>query len=485
MEYDWSAFGEFTAGVSATAGLALGATYVQGRSPAAQWKWEPRPPEVTPDPFHYELNGAATATVRLVPKLDLRVNSLAGLWVNVDPRLEASGSARVVNHELESAQWRFAALADLNAGLSVIGVKDQDLPRLEPIRLFTWEKTEVYPATELRIHRPPQSLTVTEGQSATFSVDATANRPLTYQWFRGVVPVFSRPARLGDPRLLVLNPVMPGDAGEYWVRVRAGDQVADSPRATLTVRPREPRPIPGMVWIPPGTFTMGSPASERNRYYNEEPRTQVTLSRGFWLGKYEVTQREYLAVMGNNPSYFTGDLDRPVEQVSWNDAVAYCEKLTQQERAAGRLPEGYEYRLPTEAQWEYACRAGTTTRFSFGDALECDDGCGPCAIADQYMWWCGNSGNQTHRVGQKLPNAWGLYDMHGNVWEWCADWYSDSYPGGTVTDPEGPSSGSLRVRRGGSWKHFGQDCRSANRSWFHPSNSNRLLGFRAALVPVP
>jgi formylglycine-generating enzyme required for sulfatase activity len=109
----------------------------------------------------------------------------------------------------------------------------------------------------------------------------------------------------------------------------------------------------------------------------------VTISKGFWLGKYEVTQREYLDVMGSNPAYFKGDLDRPVEQVNWYEAVEYCNRLTARERAAGRLPAGYEYRLPTEAQWEYACRAGTTTRFSFGDALECDDICGACSIADQ------------------------------------------------------------------------------------------------------
>ncbi|HOY58437.1 MAG TPA: formylglycine-generating enzyme family protein [Verrucomicrobiota bacterium] len=240
----------------------------------------------------------------------------------------------------------------------------------------------------------------------------------------------------------------------------------------------------GMVWIPLGTFTMGSPPSERYRYSDEGPQTVVTLTKGFWLGKYEVTQREYLAVMGTNPSHFTGDLDRPVETVTWHNATNYCGKLTEQERAAGRLPAGYEYRLPTEAQWEYACRAGTTTRYSFGDALECDDLCGACPIGDEYMWWCGNSGEQTHRVGQKLPNLWGLHDMHGNVYEWCADWY-DSYPGGSVTDPTGPSSGSHRVYRGGSWYYFGQYCRSAHRIGDDPEYRYYYLGFRPVLVAVP
>lgn len=240
-----------------------------------------------------------------------------------------------------------------------------------------------------------------------------------------------------------------------------------------------------MVWILPGTFTMGSPTSERNRSDDEGPQTVVTLTKGFWFGKYEVTQGEYLAVMGTNPSFFTGDLDAPVEQVTWYKAVEYCDRLTEQERAAGRLPAGYEYRLPTEAQWEYACRAGTTTRFSFGDALECNDDCGSCSIANQYMWWCENSAHQTHRVGQKLPNAWGLYDMHGNVWEWCLDWYESSLPGGSVSDPVGPSSGSLRVQRGGSYYQGARHGRSAFRGNFWPDHRYHDLGFRAVLVAVP
>ena len=283
-----------------------------------------------------------------------------------------------------------------------------------------------------------------------------------------------------------------------WTNSWAGlEAVVVGPDGTIKVKVPmfyrvrgEPETAPaGMVWIPPGTFTMGSPASERNRNGDEGPETVVTISKGFWLGKYEVTQREYVAVMGSNLSYFTGDPDRPVEMVSWYEAVEYCNRLTARERAAGRLPAGYEYRLPTEAQWEYACRAGTTTRFSFGDALECDDECGACSIADRYMWWCGNNipygPYGTKRVGQKQPNAWGLYDMHGNVSEWCADWYSDRLPGGSVTDPTGPTSGFCRVRRGGSWGDGGQYCRSASRREFWPGLGGGALGFRAALVAVP
>lgn len=239
------------------------------------------------------------------------------------------------------------------------------------------------------------------------------------------------------------------------------------------------------VWIPPGRFRMGSPASERNRRDDEGPLTVVTLTRGFWMGRYEVTQREYQVVTARNPSSFTGDLDRPVEQVNWYDATNYCWGLTIRERAAGRLPAGYEYRLPTEAQWEYVCRAGTTSRFSFGSALECDDLCGACPVANPYMWWCGNSGQATHPGGRKLPNPWGLHDMHGNVREWCADWWSDPLPGGRVADPTGASLGTDRVVRGGSWYDTSQYCRSAVRNYAWPRGSDHSLGLRAALVAVP
>jgi formylglycine-generating enzyme required for sulfatase activity len=251
----------------------------------------------------------------------------------------------------------------------------------------------------------------------------------------------------------------------------------DSPRrvyrAVKVTKPAIQAPA-NMVWIPPGRFVMGSPEGERGRLEGEGPQTRVTLAKGFWLGKYEVTQREYLAVMGNNPSYvkppdFPEDLDRPVEQVSWGDAVAYCQKLTEQERTAGRLPTGYVYRLPTEAEWEYGCRAGTTTRFGFGDALGCDDVCEYCALLDSYMWWCGNSQGKTHAVGQKFHNPWGLHDLHGNVWEWCQDWI-DTYAGGSVVDPQGPPTGSFRVvRGGGTWRGWigsfdvAMNCRSAYR----------------------
>lgn len=235
-----------------------------------------------------------------------------------------------------------------------------------------------------------------------------------------------------------------------------------------------------MVFIPPGTFRMGSPTNELDRSEIEGPQTDVIISRGFWMGKYEVTQGEYLAVMGNNPSFFQppdfpADTNRPVERVSWNDATEYCAKLTERERAAERIPTNCVYRLPTEPEWEYACRAGTSTRFSYGDDPGYTD-------LTNYAWYNDTNGGTTHPVGQKLPNAWGLYDMHGNVWEHCQDWKSN-LPGGLVLDPQGPASGSARVHRGGAWYSGGGNCRSAYRTWGPSDYGLTNRGFRTVLAP--
>jgi formylglycine-generating enzyme required for sulfatase activity len=244
-------------------------------------------------------------------------------------------------------------------------------------------------------------------------------------------------------------------------------------------------PVPGMVWIAPGTFTMGSPPKEVDRRDYEGPQTKVTLSQGFWLGKHEVTQREWEAVMGSNPSQIKGDADLPVETVSWEEAIEYCRKVTLRERAARRISQRYKYSLPTEAQWEYACRAGTKSATAFGERLTSTQ----ANFNGNYPYNGGVTGpdlGKTAKVGSYAPNAWGLYDMHGNVWEWCLDWYGDNLPGGRVTDPRGPTSGSDRVHRGGGWHDIGgQFCRSASRKLGLPECRDPDLGFRLALVPVP
>ncbi|MBO4545613.1 MAG: formylglycine-generating enzyme family protein, partial [Verrucomicrobia bacterium] len=228
----------------------------------------------------------------------------------------------------------------------------------------------------------------------------------------------------------------------------------------------------------PGTFMMGSPENELGRS-DDEVQHQVTLTKGYWLGKYEVTQAQYEAVTGSNPANFKGS-NRPVENVNWFDAVNFCEKLTEIEKAAGRLPEGYEYTLPTEAQWEYACRAGTAAALNSGKNLSDES---ECSEMDEVGWYGYNSDNETHSVGQKMPNAWGLYDMHGNVWEWCLDKYED-YPTSSVTDPVGPDTGVHRVKRGGSLDLIAGSCRSAYRNSYSPEGRDFIFGFRVALAPV-
>jgi len=246
-------------------------------------------------------------------------------------------------------------------------------------------------------------------------------------------------------------------------------------RAVLQVPPAN------MVFIPPNTFTMGSPTNEVDRNSDEGPQTTVILTRGFWIGQYEVNQGEYLSVMNTNPSPFPGDLSRPVTSVSWPDATNYCAKLTQREVAAGRIPPDSHYRLPTEAEWECSARAGTTTRFSYGDDPA-------YASLGSHAWYASNSGFTPHPVGQKLPNPWGLYDMEGNVVEWCQDWFG-LLPGGVQTDPTGPPSSlsGRKVTRGGAFDNTQQSCRSAERSLFNagPFDTDTDLGFRVALVTEP
>ncbi len=225
-----------------------------------------------------------------------------------------------------------------------------------------------------------------------------------------------------------------------------------------------------LLLIPAGEFQMGSPDSDSDAYDDEKPQHTVRITKPFYLGVTEVTQEQYERVMGTNPSYFKG-AQLPVETVSWVDAMEFCRKLSELpgERIAGRV-----YRLPTEAEWEYACRAGSKTKWSFGDAES--------SLGD-YAWYTSNSGRKTHTVGTKKPNAWGLYDMHGNVWEWCSDWYKPDYTTTTVSDPTGPATGSIRVYRGGSWGNYAGQGRSAFRDGGTP-DSGGGLGFRLAFSSV-
>ncbi len=227
------------------------------------------------------------------------------------------------------------------------------------------------------------------------------------------------------------------------------------------------------VLIPAGTFLMGSPLNEAGRD-SDERRHKVTLTRPFYMQTTEVTQGQWQTVMGANPSHFRGCGETcPVERVSWHDAQRFIFRLN-------AMAGPNTYRLPTEAEWEYAARAGSQTALSNGRLTV--TGCDHDAKLDHVGWYCGNSDQKSHPVAQKQPNSWGLYDMHGNVWEWCQDWYGD-YPSGPATDPQGPTTGLIRVNRGGSWWWFARFCRSANRIRYMPFDRTEDIGFRLALTP--
>jgi formylglycine-generating enzyme required for sulfatase activity len=232
-------------------------------------------------------------------------------------------------------------------------------------------------------------------------------------------------------------------------------------RAKRAPAPPAPHaPAIELVPVPAGSYVMGSSAEA-----DEQPARTVTISLAFSISAHEITQAQWIAVMGHNPSQFDG-AELPVDRVTWDEADAFCKKLS--------ALTGKAYRLPTEAEWEYACRAGSTTAWSFGDA-ERD--------LERYAWFDTNGRKQTHAVGARKPNAWGLYDMHGNVWEWCSDWYDAAYyASGPATDPRGPATGEMRVMRGGSYGADAVSCRSSNR--FYATSDQRLFatGVRVVLA---
>ena len=248
-------------------------------------------------------------------------------------------------------------------------------------------------------------------------------------------------------REAVMNAVYAKITDDPEIRARF-DEVVRGDRAVKTVNGVEF----AFRFCPAGKFMMGSPSSEKGRNA-DEIQHEVTLTKGFWMMETQVTQKQWQAIMGNNPSKNIGE-NHPVEQVSWNDCQAFCKKCVEL---------GFPLQLPTEAQWEYACRAGTTDAF-IGEL-------------NDIAWYRSTGGGRLHPVAMKKPNAWGLYDMIGNVWEWCQDWKAN-YPNWSVTDPAGPSSGTLRVNRGGGYGSWVEGCRSAYRGGGAPDHIDDKLGFR-------
>ena len=486
----WDASAEMTAGIHATKGIVVGRHFDQANG------WLPiyQNPGATCDfagPT-WQIQGNGDLQLNLEPKVSLLVYSVAGVSVDLEPYYELTGHVQANPY-----QWDMELYDGLNStvGLNLSvwdpawGQQPATTFNLIPQTLL-WQTS--YPGDVPVIVSQPQDQEVTAGSTAVFAVQATGGAPMSYRWqLDGLYLTDGARISGSQSSTLSIANVQDYDAGGYSVVIANQWGSTNSRTAALTAPP--PPPSPEMVWIPPGTFVMGSPASEAERDADETQHT-VTLTQGFYMGEFLVTQADYLAVMGNNPSYFTPangytlDLTRPVEDVSWYDATDYCAQLTAQEQAAGRLPVGWVYRLPTEAEWEYACRAGTTTAFYCGSALLSgmanfdgqygyDASVGDIYNANGIYLGC------TTAVGSYQPNAWGLYDMAGNVEEWCMDWYG-GYPAGSVTDPTGPPSGSFRVIRGGGWLSFARYCRSAYRgNIYYPSYRLDYLGFRVVLAP--
>jgi hypothetical protein len=362
-------------------------------------------------------------------------------------------------------------------GLSVRGLTPADLPRLP-----------AGPVT-LRVSRPGWP-DVVQNQV----LEASLSKELVAEFVAGQLAVTSEPSGatilLGSQQAGVTPRTFEDLApGKYDLKLQLKGYLttdvssvvnAGLTTAVTTRLQADPPPEPGKGFaireiglilnpIVAGKLQMGSPAAGGGYDKDETPSTSVTFTRPFWMGRYEVSQEQWLALMPENRSQNKGS-KLPVENVTWLEAREYCRKLTEREREAGRLPDGYVYTLPTEAQWEYACRAGNygPANFSYPDVA----------------WYSDNSAGQSHPVGQKQPNDWGLYDMRGNVGEWCLDWYNNALPGGSVIDWAGPDLGTARVTRGGNFGTDANQCRAAFRNYLTPTVGKPNIGFRVALSPV-
>ncbi len=511
----------FQTGFRQTASMGMEGVYLKDATPSVEWdRWFTIDP-IDLVPFTYTLNGEGSASVSLVPQIDVRLYGAAGLYLNMDPRLTLSGSATVTDGTLTEASWLFGAYADVNAGLSVIGLSNDQLPALPPFRFFTREWGDSYavdPDTpgggdevSLAILRQPLSQNAKVGDTVVFAVEADGSGSLDYQWYHNGVPL---PGATG--RELRLPRITSGFAGDYFVRVRDANGTLDSVMVSLSIiASGTTGPAPsGFAYIPAGSFEMGDSFSEGSSA--ERPVHSVYLS-GFYMGRTEVTYSQWQTVynwaVANGYNFDnTGAgkaANHPVHTVSWYDVVKWCNAASERERLApvyrtgdgsvyrtGRLAPVIDYgnrgyRLPTEAEWEKAARGGLSgKRFPWGNTITHSEanyysrsGYSYDVSSTRGYHPSYDDGNYpyTSPVGSFAANGYGLYDMAGNVWEWCNDWYGSSYYGSSPgTDPTGPTSGSARVVRGGGWYGFASNCRAAYRSRGNPDFDNYGLGFRLA-----
>jgi len=376
--------------------------------------------------------------------------------------------------------------------LLVVGCSDEDTvitPNFEFAPIDDLTATTTSPTTvTLRWSAPSAAGTVAAGYLIRWrpaSLDAGTWDQAT------VIDDPPPPSAPGDPDQLWVLGLPAGEALAFAVRYTQGTGVSELSNVVVVELPESPGEVPGCAYVPAGHFDMGSPANELGRDADEALH-RVTLSRGFFLGRHEVTQLEYAEVMGQQPSYHRSDRG-PVEQVSFFDAIAYCNARSLRE---GLTPayaiDGQDiawdtdadgWRLPTEAEWEGACRAGSVTALAGGPLTVF--GCELGFFIDQFGLYCGNDLEDDDNtgpfpVGQFRHNAWGFHDMHGNVSEWCWDWYQADLGADAVVDPAGPATGATRVLRGGAWTSQAQHCRSASRAYLTPGNANWAVGFRVA-----
>lgn len=398
-------------------------------------------------------------------------------------------SVEVSNDTGIAYQWFYNDEPILGENGSTLVIDDFDADSDEGVYFVSVEKggsTVVSDQAVVALKKPslefvevPETMKVEEGESVHLEVvtNDPDNPTILYEWSRDgeTLPI--------NENRLVLESISSEDEGFYAVIVTRGDeQIATFFRIRIRVVKFGEDftigdPALSMIAIPAGTFSIGSPENEEVPLFSfdEKPQTLVTISEPFWLAETEVTQDQWETFMRTNPSNFKGG-DLPVDGVTKDLIRVYCRLLNDRERAAGRLPSGYQYDLPTEAQWEYACRAGTTSRYSFGDSE---------AQLGLYAWYKENSEFTTSPVGLKLPNSWGLHDMHGNVREWCYESFVDGiYPGGSVTDSKFLVGSAKTIARGGDWDSPAEYCRSASRSRLNDKIYRLGMGFRVALVPV-